>query len=120
MTLEEFSRALAERPASSVYAEVCGDASWGRAMERLVPVHMHWGITVWVATGRESLLGDFLSALLRNDLMGAVGRADIDNQRSLVDWCTFLHNYTPAGCSGSPEAVREWTGLLSREETTCS
>ena len=42
-----------------------------------VPSHMHEGIVAYIETGRP--VGGFLTALLSNDLMGALGKADLQN-----------------------------------------
>lgn len=54
--------------------------------------------------------GNFLSALLSNDLMGAIGAADDTNQENIVNWCKFLYNYAPSGSYGLPENFRNWLG----------
>ena len=57
--------------------------------------------------------GGFLEAVLSNDLMGAVGRADAGNLRDLHEICSYVYNRIPSGCWGSPEKVRAW---LNRED----
>ena len=60
--------------------------------------------------------GDFLTALLENDFMGACGRADDDNLAALAAWAAFLYNEAPVGSYGSPENVKAW--LAKREEVS--
>ena len=52
--------------------------------------------------------GDFLMAVLRNDLMDVCGRADIKNQRILFEYCRFLYNSAPHGSYGSSDNVKNW------------
>ena len=52
--------------------------------------------------------GGFLTAVLANDLMQAVGRADEDNQRDLVEICRYVYNHMPYVCHGSYDAVKKW------------
>jgi len=52
--------------------------------------------------------GHFLCAVLENNLMEAVGRADEDGQRTLPDIARFIYNELPAPCHGSPQKVRTW------------
>ena len=52
--------------------------------------------------------GHFLTAVLENDLMEALGRADVENRHSLHAYCMWLYNQTPSGSYGSPEAVKRW------------
>ncbi len=54
--------------------------------------------------------GGFLTAVLTNDLNGAFGRADIVNLRAMFSIVSYIHNFAPAGCHGSPEAVHYWLG----------
>ena len=55
--------------------------------------------------------GDFLMAVLSNDLMGAISRADYINRDKIHDICCFLYNEAPADCWGSPEIVKQWLGV---------
>jgi len=50
-------------------------------------------------------LGDFLTALLANDLMGALGRADEGNREDIFALCMYVHNEVPGGIHGCYEIV---------------
>lgn len=63
-------------------------------------------------------VGDFLTAVLSNDLFGAAGRADSQNQRVLPEICKFIYNNLPNNSWGSPEIVKEW--LKNDKRTTTS
>lgn len=52
--------------------------------------------------------GDFLQAVLSNDLMNSMGRADMDNRDGLFEICSYIYNEIPAPCHGSREAVAAW------------
>lgn len=52
--------------------------------------------------------GDFLAAVLRNDLAGACSRADTANSLALTAIVAWLHNYAPSPSWGSPEAYEAW------------
>jgi len=52
--------------------------------------------------------GGFLRAVLSNDLFGAIRRADLGNQRDIVEICTFIYNKIPGNCWGSKKIYREW------------
>jgi hypothetical protein len=72
-----------------------------------VPVpYMTDGLKLYVERG--ILPGDFLIALLSNDLLEAYRRADDNNTAAMRDWASFLHNQLPRGCHGSREAVQAW------------
>lgn len=55
--------------------------------------------------------GGFLSAVLENDLSGAINRADLENRRCIADYVIFIWNYLPRDCWGSKERVDNWKGL---------
>ena len=58
--------------------------------------------------------GGFLEAVLSNDLMGALGRADLQNRYDIFDICSYVYNHCPANCHGSPARVtpRQCSGCL--------
>ena len=57
--------------------------------------------------------GGFLIAVLANDLMEAMGRADENNRYNLHDICSYVYNNIPSGCHGSYDIVDAW---LDRKE----
>ena len=70
-----------------------------------IPVHyMLSGMQRYVEHGIAP--GDFLLAVLRNDLRTAVNCADSNNIEALVDWVVFCSNELPANIWGSPERVK--------------
>jgi hypothetical protein len=52
--------------------------------------------------------GDFVEAVLDNDLKEAFGRADIGNRFMMFDIVELCYNYIPSGCWGSPDKVKAW------------
>ena len=52
--------------------------------------------------------GDFLRAVLENDLMEAIGRADDINKYRLHAICNYMYNQMPISCWGSKETVKDW------------
>lgn len=60
----------------------------------------------YVATGHP--VGNFLEALLSNDLIEAVGQADNSNIILLPVYCRYLYNECPSQCHGSPEKYKAW------------
>jgi hypothetical protein len=52
--------------------------------------------------------GDFLRAFLANDLMGAVGRADMMNKRLLPEIATYIYNHVPMPARGHYKTVDDW------------
>lgn len=59
--------------------------------------------------------GGFLQAVLRNDLMEAVSRADAECLDSLFDLCAWLHCCAPSRCYGSEIKFHDW---VSRRGTS--
>lgn len=57
---------------------------------------------------RHEPVGDFLRAVLENDLQMAVGRADTSNLYNLPAYVIYLYNEMPSACWGSPEKVAKW------------
>jgi len=49
--------------------------------------------------------GDFVSAVLSNDLLRAVGRADERSLNAIKAICVYIHNAVPSVCYGNKEAV---------------
>jgi hypothetical protein len=71
-----------------------------------VPNRVREGLTEYLAARRKT--GDFLKAVLSNDLKDAALRADEVNERHLVDIVRFLVHTAPATSWGSPAAVKAW------------
>jgi len=55
--------------------------------------------------------GDFLTACLENDLVGAINRADATNLPHLQSIVKWMWNELPQGCWGSREKVASWHGV---------
>lgn len=73
----------------------------------LIPQHMmHGAIARYIEHGIRP--GHFLTALLSNDFMEAMGRADSENMAAIQGWAQFLYNYVPSNCYRSPEKVKAW------------
>lgn len=74
-----------------------------------IPEHMREAMLEYVEQGR--LTGDFLRAVVSNDLAGAVGRADAQNLLLLPVYVRWFYNRAPSGCSGSPAIVQQWCAI---------
>jgi hypothetical protein len=71
-----------------------------------LPEHMQGAMQRYMEYGIEP--GSFLTAVLCNDLMGAVGRADSINRDRLNDYATWLYNNAPPPSFGSREKFEAW------------
>lgn len=79
---------------------------WAALRDRGVPEHDWDGIVRHVMNGQAT--GDFLTAVMENNLTEACCRADSINRHALFEIVGVLYDYTPAGCWGSPEKVKAW------------
>ena len=70
-----------------------------------MPEHTKQSIDDYVKHGE---CGDFLEAVLSNDLTEAVCRADFENLAALEAIVKYVYNHIPRVCWGSPEKVRAW------------
>ncbi len=78
---------------------------WADALDS-IPISMHGGLVRHVLAGVPT--GHFLAALLTNDLMEALVRADPNSLANLRPLCLFLRNSTPPLCHGSHAKVNAW------------
>lgn len=78
----------------------------------LVPEHMHEAVERYIEYGIPP--GNFLEAVLANDLLGAFGRADSMNKNAMARWAEFVYNYLPINSHGSREIVANWKGLKEK------
>lgn len=76
------------------------------AAESRLPARMAQAIIRYVDQGCS--VGDFLTAVLDNNLREAIGRADDWNRDNLYQYVAILWQYAPAGCWGSPEKRKSW------------
>lgn len=79
--------------------------------------------TVWESMVEYILqghpVGEFLAAVLSNDLMKAAQKADAMNLPRLPDYVSFLVGAAPVGSFGSLAAYNEWRrtgGVLGRQQ----
>ena len=71
-----------------------------------VPEYMHHGYRLYLTHGIAP--GDFVTAVLSNDLKGAFQRADIENERAMKEHVMLCYWNLPADAQGSPEKVAAW------------
>jgi len=71
-----------------------------------IPPHMMDSLKAYIEDRRP--VGDFLTAVITNDLQGAIDRADDINLANLPAYVGYLYNEAPGGCWGSKESMEEW------------
>jgi hypothetical protein len=78
-----------------------------------IPQRMNESLRLYIEKG--VLSGDFLQAVIRNDLAEAIGRADDENMGNLPAYVAYFHNHAPSQCWGSEAKMMAWhkqKGLL--------
>jgi len=81
---------------------------------RLCPNSVAESLVAYIETGRPT--GDFLKAVLSNDLSEACGRADHENRYRLFDIVFAIYYYAPSPCWGSKEKVAAWLASFTEKK----
>jgi hypothetical protein len=76
-----------------------------------IPSHTMDALLEYVYYGRRG--GDFLDAVISNDLKKAIAHADSANIRALPEIVRWMFNVAPEPCWGSPERMRVWKGTVT-------
>lgn len=71
-----------------------------------IPDYTLEAINAYVLTGRY--VGDFLTAVICNNLSEAVARADDQNLANIRHIVGYFYNKCPGHCWGSKEKMNEW------------
>jgi len=77
-----------------------------------IPDYMHGGIIRFYENGIPP--GDFLTAVIDNDLKEAVNRADSTNVDALKAYVMWFYNQAPGGSWGFAGATEKWVGEFDR------
>lgn len=77
-----------------------------------IPQRMQDAMTRYVLEGVQP--GDFLTAVITNNLRDAVNRADAINLPLLKTYVRWFYNVAPGNCHGSVKHMQEW--IASRSE----
>ena len=71
-----------------------------------IPEYMQGAIISYYENGIPP--GNFLGAVIDNDLKEAIGRADDVNVNCLKAYVMWFHNQAPSGSWGHAGAVKDW------------
>ena len=77
-----------------------------------MPEYMHGGIIRFYENGIPP--GDFLTAVIDNDLQEAAVRADSTNIERLKNYVMWFYNYAPSGTWGFPGATDTWCAAFHK------
>ena len=83
-----------------------------KRLEGIIGDHMMGALRRYLDDGIKP--GDFLTAVLSNDLKEACGRADDHNRHILFEYVSYLYNYCPKTCWGSREVVQAYIEKVIR------
>ena len=72
----------------------------------MIPAHTLAALDRYI--NHRILPGGFLTAVLSNDLFGAVARADRANKLALSEICQYIYNEVPGNAWGSADSVYRW------------
>jgi len=72
----------------------------------MIPAHTLAALDRYVK--HHILPGGFLTAVLSNDLFGAIARADRENKLALSEICQYIYNELPGDCWGSKDIMWKW------------
>jgi len=78
-----------------------------------IPKHMQGGIIRFYESGIPP--GHFLTAVIDNDLRGAIERADDENIHLLKNYVQWFYNHAPSGSWGHAGSTRRWCQDFERE-----
>lgn len=71
-----------------------------------IPERMREALLRYVLSGIHP--GDFLTAVICNNLRAAVMGADDENIHLLREYLWWFYNIAPSSCHGSPEKFEDW------------
>ena len=75
-----------------------------------IPTQTRMALCGYVEEG--ILPGGFLTAVLCNDLFGAVTHADTENAAALTTIVKFIYNRVPSDCWGSATVMRKYSSTM--------
>lgn len=74
-----------------------------------LPAHCRAGMQRYIENG--TIPGDFLVAIICNNLVDAYGQADDINTERMRDYAVFLYNEAPRGSWGSVQIMKRWNEI---------
>ena len=71
-----------------------------------IPEGLRPGLERYITQGVQP--GGFLTAVLENDLFGAMTKADPLSDETLADICRLIYNEFPSSSWGNPDKIKLW------------
>lgn len=72
----------------------------------MIPAHTKAALDRYI--NDRILPGGFLTAVLSNDLFGAVGKADSENLAALPEIVRYIYNEVPSSSWGTKDIIWKW------------
>ena len=85
-----------------------------RFREFAIPDYMTGGLERYIEHGIDP--GDFLTAVICNNLVEACAAADDTNLRNIPAYAAYLYNRAPRECWGSREKMQQWMQRCQGDE----
>lgn len=88
---------------------------WFEGQYSVIPPRMREAIVAYIRDG--VMPGNFLTAVICNDLRNAVGHADEENLPLLKLYTQWFYNLAPSSCVGTRGNMNDWchdSGLIGR------
>lgn len=79
---------------------------WFKGEYECIPMYMREALERYLIDKKPP--GDFLIAIITNDLRGAVNRADSTNAPLIPTYVRWLFNRAPGISHGSPQKMQDW------------
>ena len=95
---------------------ILSDEKKAKMTEYGIPGYMQAGIVRYYEAGIKP--GQFLCAVINNDLSKAIDYADDTNAKALKAYVVWFFNQVPIGSWGHASAVKDWVdGFKQQEES---
>jgi len=91
-----------------------GERRIAKMSECGIPPRMQGGIIRYYENGIPP--GDFLTAVINNDLKEALGRADDENKHILFEYVLWFYNNAPMGSWGRANAMEDYVNAFHKDK----
>lgn len=111
--LNECAAALVDDNAARALHSIMKGAGFHRVESAPpVPPFVKTALDEWATAGQWP--GQFVTAVLQNDLIDAFGKADPNSLAAMLKIVGYVYNDLPARCHGSKERMNQWAARFDR------